>query len=451
MGPQDSGARHAVAHDAVARDLGSPNAGSGGVRPPRRRLERKRRLAKAIAAIALGLSVLVLAITVAGFVGGTWSDGAWAQQSETSNVRPPESAVGGPPEAVGGAVPGGSLGLRSDADLWRCVRGLECPEFDATVSIPDQKAAVLVQSEGEIWRAIRNGPLPIYGLYALGGVFGLLILFFLLRGRIRIEHGPAGTTIERFNGLERFGHWLLATSFIILAISGLNILYGRYVVEGMNTLVDPDGVQPDFGWQTFALISQAGKWAHNNVAWAFMLGLVLVFLMWVRHNIPNLIDLKWIAKGGGLFVKGVHPDSRKFNAGQKVIFWATILLGASISLSGIALLFPFETAMMGKTFEVLNSIGITEVAGFKLEANVTPMEEQQYQTIWHAIVSILMIAIIVAHIYIGSVGMEGAFDAMGSGQVDLNWAKEHHNLWIDEVRQAAAEDRPGRAAATPAE
>ncbi|MEL6978648.1 MAG: formate dehydrogenase subunit gamma [Pseudomonadota bacterium] len=394
------------------------------------RFERRRRIAKTLASIALSFSVLALVITSFGLFGG-----AAAQQ----NVRPPANAADqGPPDAVDGAVPGGSLGIRSDADLWRFVRSGETPEFDATVSIPDKNAAVLVQSEGDNWRALRNGPLKTYGLYALAGITVLLALFFLLRGRIRIEHGVAGVTIERFNGLERFGHWLLAVSFIVLAITGLNIMYGRYFL--------PDLI----GAEAFSTISIYGKWAHNNIAWAFMLGLVLVFFMWLRHNIPGWTDIKWMAKGGGLFVKGVHPDSYKFNAGQKLIFWSTILLGASVSASGIALLFPYETAMMGKTFAALNSAGITEVFGWRLDANVTPMEEQQYQTIWHGIVSLAMIAIIVAHIYIGSVGMEGAFAAMGSGQVDLNWAKEHHNLWVEE-EAAKTKDAPSGAAATPAE
>ena len=401
---------------------------------------RRRRLAKSLAVIALAFSLIALLTTSIGLFGAS---GAQAQ-----NVRPPENAADqngeqaegqGPEEAVGGAVPGGSLGVNSDADLWRFVRGQEVPDFDLTTTNLTPSGGFLVQSEGDTWRALRNGPLALYGLYGLGGMLGLLALFYLLRGRIRIEHGVAGTTIERFNGLERFGHWLLATSFIILALSGLNILYGRYFL--------PDLI----GAEAFAQLSIAGKWAHNNVAWAFMLGLVLVFFMWVAHNIPSRVDLQWIAKGGGLFSKGVHPDSRKFNAGQKIIFWATILLGASISMSGIALLFPFETAMMAKTFSFLNSIGITEIGGFQFDPNVTPMQEQQYQTIWHAIVSMAMIAVIIAHIYIGSVGMEGAFDAMGSGQVDLNWAKEHHNLWVEEV-QAAQKNAQGAApAATPAE
>ena len=392
---------------------------------------------KIVAVAALCFSLFALLMTTVGFFGS----GAQAQQSANQNVRPPETAAQGPEEAVGGAVPGGALGVNSDADLWRFVRGQEVPDFDLSTQDRGPSGEFLVQSEGDNWRALRNGPLPTYGLYGLGGMLGVLALFFLLRGRIRIEHGAAGTTIERFNGLERFGHWLLATSFIILALSGLNILYGRYFL--------PDLI----GAEAFGVVSQGGKWAHNNVAWAFMLGLALVFFMWVGHNIPNLIDLKWIGKGGGLFSKGVHPDSRKFNAGQKLIFWSTIILGVSISMSGVALLFPFETAMMAKTFGFLNSIGITEFAGFRVDPNVTPMQEQQYQTIWHSIVSLAMIVVIIAHIYIGSVGMEGAFDAMGSGQVDLNWAKEHHNLWVDEViaKESGARTSGAGSVATPAE
>ncbi|MEL6317450.1 MAG: cytochrome b/b6 domain-containing protein, partial [Pseudomonadota bacterium] len=183
------------------------------------------------------------------------------------------------------------------------------------------------------------------------------------------------------------------------------------------------------------------------VAAAFIVGLALVFVMWVLRNIPNWTDVKWMLKGGGLFVKGVHPDSYKFNAGQKLIFWSTILGGASLSLSGVALMFPGETAMMAKTFAVFN-----DVLGTTLPTELSVREEMQLQASWHAIVAFVMIAVIVAHIYIGSLGMEGAFAAMGSGQVDLNWAKEHHNLWVDEVQGAPyGSSTSDKGAATPAE
>ncbi|MEO1292221.1 MAG: formate dehydrogenase subunit gamma [Pseudomonadota bacterium] len=388
----------------------------------------RRRRRYAVAVTALCFSLAILGITVAGLFSGS----ATAQ-----NVRPPEDATvdpGAPGEAVpygpeGAAVPGNTSGIRSDADLWRFVRGQEVPNFDATVSIPNKQAAQLVQSGGEEWRLLRANEIPAYTGYAIGGMIALLVLFYVLRGRIRIDHGPAGTTIERFDALERFGHWLLAVSFIILALTGLNLLWGK------------DFLMPLIGKDAFATITQAGKWAHNNVAWAFMAALPLIFILWVGRNLPDRTDIAWIARGGGLFVKGVHPDSKKFNAGQKVIFWSVIILGVSVSLSGYALLFPFETAMMAKTFAILNMVG------FDLPTTLTPLQEMQYQTIWHGIVAVAMMVIVVAHIYIGSLGMEGAFDAMGSGQVDLNWAKEHHNLWVAEVQ----EETRRSAATTPAE
>jgi formate dehydrogenase subunit gamma len=173
------------------------------------------------------------------------------------------------------------------------------------------------------------------------------------------------------------------------------------------------------------------------------------------HNLPSKYDFIWLAKGGGLFVKGVHPPSKKFNAGQKVIFWSTILLGGSISASGLALLFPYELPMFAGTFAMLNDWGISEaVLGGPLATDLTLIEEQQYAQVWHTIVAFAMIAIILAHIYIGSVGMQGAFAAMGSGMVDRNWALEHHNLWVEEhdaEERARAAPRGRGSAATPAE
>lgn len=127
-----------------------------------------------------------------------------------------------------------------------------------------------------------------------------------------------------------------------------------------------------------------------------------------------------------MFKKGSHPPAKKFNAGQKILFWLIILGGASLSLSGISLLFPFQTAIFAKTFEVVN------IFGFNLPTDLTPVAEMQLATLWHSVVALALICVVVAHIYIGSLGMEGAFDAMGSGEVDRNWAKEHHSVWYAE-------------------
>jgi formate dehydrogenase subunit gamma len=169
------------------------------------------------------------------------------------------------------------------------------------------------------------------------------------------------------------------------------------------------------------------------VSWAFMLGLVMVFIMWIVHNLPDRTDINWILKGGGIFGKG-HPPAKKFNAGQKLIFWAVIILGTSISVSGISLLFPFELTMFEPTLALLNDMGVPQLLGLgTIDATLTPQEEMQYAQLWHAVISFVLMAVIIAHIYIGTLGMEGAFEAMGSGDVDLEWAREHHSIWADEV------------------
>jgi len=265
------------------------------------------------------------------------------------------------------------------------------------------------------WWKLREGPMITYGGGALLAIIGLLVVFYFVRGRIMIDGGPAGTTIERFKAVERFGHWLLAGSFIALGITGLLTLMGRSFLI------------PVIGHDAFATLATGSKWLHNNVAWAFMLGLVMTFVMWVAHNIPNKLDWQWIKAGGGIFTKG-HPSAKKFNAGQKIIFWTVMILGVSVSLSGLSLLFPFQMPMFADTFGVINS-----VLGTSFPTDLAPHEEMQYANIWHSIVAFVMMLAIIAHIYIGSVGMEGAFDAMGNGQVDLEWARQHHDLWVAEV------------------
>ncbi|WP_171129061.1 MULTISPECIES: formate dehydrogenase subunit gamma [unclassified Ruegeria] len=326
----------------------------------------------------------------------------------------------------------GPSGVASDSDVYRQLR---YGSADVTVSSNGPADSVLIQDGGMWWWAFRTGPLREYGTYILGGMLAIIILFFLLRGRIRIDGDKTGRTVTRFNSFERFGHWLFAGSFLILGITGLLTLYGR------------DFLIPLFGKEGFATIAQACKWLHNNLAWAFMLGLIIVTLNWIAHNIPNRTDLKWLAAGGGLFTKGSHPPARKFNAGQKIIFWSCILLGISISLSGLSLLFPFELPMFAKTFAIANSTGIPQMFGQNLPVQMSPQEEMQYAQVWHVMVAYVFIAIIIAHIYLGSVGMEGAFDAMGTGEVEEQWAREHHSLWLEEVQEKEA----GKAATSPAE
>ncbi|MGO4916338.1 formate dehydrogenase subunit gamma [Pseudogemmobacter sp. W21_MBD1_M6] len=322
----------------------------------------------------------------------------------------------------------------SDADVYR---GMRYNTLDVKASNNGPASDVFIQDGGMRWLTLRAGPVSTYGGYALLGMIGLLALFYVLRGRIMVDGGLAGITIERFKPVERFGHWLIAGSFILLGLTGLTTLFGRVALI------------PLVGHDAFSPVAIGAKWIHNNVSWAFMLGLVLVFVMWVAHNIPNRLDLIWLAKGGGLFSKHSHPSAKKFNAGQKIIFWSVIVLGASISVSGLSLLFPFEMPLFAATFAKLNALGLPGLVGLDaLPTALAPQEEMQLAQIWHVIVSFALMVIIIAHIYIGSVGMQGAYDAMGDGDVDLEWARQHHDLWVEEVqaKQSGAEK-----SATPAE
>ncbi|MFT6772740.1 MAG: formate dehydrogenase subunit gamma [Paracoccaceae bacterium] len=357
------------------------------------------------------------------------------QRGETIDDSFRRDATGDPTQAAPNIGQLGTLGGASDPEIWRAIR---YGTADVIASNDSPGATLLEQDAGMRWLDFRAGPLREYGAYALAGMLGLLALFYLLRGRIRIESGRSGILIERFKAVERFGHWLLAGSFVLLAITGLTQLFGRVAII------------PYLGKDSFATIAIAGKWVHNNVAWAFMVALVMVFVMWVAHNVPSRVDLIWLLKGGGLFSKDAHASARKFNAGQKIIFWVVILLGASVSVSGLSLLFPFQIPLFAETFALINKTGVPAMLGFApLPAEMAPHAEMALSQLWHSIIAFAMMAVILAHIYLGSVGMEGAYEAMGAGEVDLNWAREHHNLWVEEME---AEGRiPKSPAATPAE
>ena len=319
----------------------------------------------------------------------------------------------------------GTLGGASDPDLWRALR---YSSADVETQIRGPAATTLIQDRGIWWLEFREGALLKLTAYLLGGTLLALALFYLIRGRIRIDGEKTGRTLTRFKTFERFGHWLLASSFIVLGLTGLISLIGRKLLI------------PSFGHEAFSTVATASKWVHNNISWAFIVALVIIFVVWVVHNIPDRTDLNWLAKAGGL-LGGGHPPAKKFNAGQKLIFWSVVILGGSISVSGLSLLFPFELNIFGHTFSTLNSWGVPGWFGAAdLPYPLQPQEEMQYAQLWHAIVSLILTAIIFAHIYLGSVGMEGAFDAMGKGEVEEQWAREHHSIWADDVLNAKQTD-----------
>jgi formate dehydrogenase subunit gamma len=303
---------------------------------------------------------------------------------------------------VGGPVTGtptSPVAATATADELELQKALTGGRIAGRVTIPDDRSASLVQPAGRDWRAFHNVTLTWVGGIAVLGMLGIIVLFYMSKGRIPVEAGRAGRTIQRFNAIERGAHWMTAGSFVVLALTGLNLTFGRWVIL------------PLLGPETFATMTLWGKYAHNYLSFPFTLGVVLLFLMWVKDNIPNKLDVAWFKAGGGLVGHG-HPDAARFNGGQKMVFWITVIGGTLVAVSGYVLIFPFF---------------VTDIAGMQLAHIV------------HGVISVLMIAAMIGHIYIGSVGMEGAFDAMGSGQVDVNWAKQHHGLWVEDEMKKARE------------
>jgi formate dehydrogenase subunit gamma len=310
-------------------------------------------------------------------------------------LAPPPAAaqVGGP--VVG--TPTNPVSATATADELELQKALTGGRIAGRISIPDARADSLIQPAGREWRDFHNRTLAWVGGVAVLGMLGVIGLFYMSKGRIRIDAGRSGHTIQRFNLFERTAHWMTASTFIVLALSGLNLTFGRHLLL------------PLMGPEAFATLSLWGKYAHNYLSFPFTLGVVLLFLIWVKDNIPNGKDVAWFKAGGGLLGAG-HPPAARFNGGQKMVFWITVIGGTLVAVSGYVLMFPFWA---------------TDIAG------------QQLGHIVHGVISVLMIAAMLGHIYIGSLGMEGAFDAMGSGQVDVNWAKEHHSLWVqDEMKKA---------------
>jgi formate dehydrogenase subunit gamma len=310
------------------------------------------------------------------------------------------------------------------ADLWREIRQREATPPGAApgispgvTQVQGVDSAVLINKPGEDWRLFRMERLVPIGAWVLGGMLAVITVFYIMRGRVMIEGGRSGMVVERFSVAQRIVHWFIASLFVLLGVTGLVLLYGRFVLI---PLLGPEG---------FSATASACKEAHNLFGPLFPFAVLAVIVHYGRGNAFRLVDLKWFLHGGGLFSKHGHAGSEKYNGGQKVWFWMIVILGTVISISGLVL----DFAVFGQGRQVMALAHVS-----------------------HGVLAILMIAVAFGHIYIGSVGMEGALESMTTGEVDVNWAREHHDLWLAEmekagkVRPAGAELPGGEKATEPA-
>ena len=301
-------------------------------------------------------------------------------------------------------APNPTASVTSERELFR-----QFPRAEGRIDIPDTKASVLIQPAGRTWDYFHEVLLHWGGAIVILGMVGVLGAAYLIIGRLRITAGRSGRKIVRFKAFERFSHWLTAVSFVILGLTGLNITFGKILLL------------PVIGPDAFSSVSQAAKYVHNFTSFSFVAGLILIIVIFFKDNIPEKVDLEWLKQGGG-FIKNKHAPAGRFNPGEKAVYWLSLAAGVFVSVSGFVLLFPFFG---------------TDIADMQIAQAV------------HAVVAVLFVALILGHIYIGTLGMEGAFEAMGTGEVDLNWAKEHHDVWL--ARKLASEDRQGEASTTAAE
>lgn len=295
----------------------------------------------------------------------------------------------------------------NNAPMWRGV-GAGAEGYSSLPKADAPEAGVLIQpfvqypgsrltTAGEAWRQVRNNWIIPYGGSLLLIVLGAVALFYWRKGMIMLHGKPTGVEIERFTPFERSAHWTNAIAFVVLAVSGIFMAFGKFFI------------QPIIGDTLFGFITYLLKNAHNFAGPLFAVSLTVVFFTFLKDNWPSKEDWAWIIKAGGLFGSEEVP-SHRFNAGEKVVFWAGVFgLGLIVVASGLVLdkVIPFlgyERGMM------------------------------QVAHMVHAVATLLMMAMFIGHIYMGTVGMEGAFKAMKTGYVDETWAKEHHELWHDDIK-----------------
>ena len=295
----------------------------------------------------------------------------------------------------------------NNAPMWRAVgqgaEGVsslpkrEAPEAGLLIQPFVQYPGSRLTNAGEAWRQVRNQWILPYGGALLAIAVLAIGLFYWRKGAIAVHSADTGRVIERFTHFERAAHWSNAIAFCALAISGIFMAFGKFfLLPIMGTAL--------FGWLTYAL-----KNLHNFAGPLFAVSLVIVFLTFLRDNWPSKEDMTWLLKGGGLF-SGEHVPSHRFNAGEKIVFWGGVFfLGLIVVASGL----------------VLNKLvpGLEYVRSTMQIANMV-----------HGIATVLMMAMFLGHIYLGTIGMTGAYKAMKTGYVDEAWAREHHELWYDDVK-----------------
>ena len=274
------------------------------------------------------------------------------------------------------------------SNMWRAIR-----DGNAGYSaVRGAESGVLIQ-DGNNWRQLRNGIVANYGGWFLFLVLIAIMLFFAMRGSVALDNGRSGVKVKRWNGFERFLHWGTAILFMILAVTGLSLLFGRAVLI------------PLMGGKGFAIWADIAMGLHNRLGPVFSVGVLLMIVLWMRHNIPNATDIKWFFSGGGIIGRA-HPDAGFANGGEKVWFWLICTVGVAVVISGFVLDFP-------------NWWG-------------TSRADMQLASLIHGACSVVWIAVWFGHAYIGTIGSEGSLEAMTTGYVDENWARQHHNLWLDE-------------------
>ncbi len=281
-------------------------------------------------------------------------------------------------------------------NFWRVVR----EGVPAYTSTPAQGHTVLIVNGGENWREIRNGFIMRFSQWVPLIVLAAIALLYLIVGGDKLERPRSGVKVERWTFGERFLHWYTAVMFIIMGVSGLSLLLGRVALI------------PIFGHAVMSGWLGAAKVIHNYCGPLLLVGIFLEFVIWARHNIPKKLDLEWLKRLGGQLGTGPRPHTEKINAGEKAWFWAMVLFGIGVGVTGVLLDFP----IWGQTRFTM-----------------------QISHVIHAVVAVLFVSLSFGHIYMGTLGVEGVFESMWTGYVDAVWAQQNHDLWYEEmVRQEGA-------------
>ena len=198
--------------------------------------------------------------------------------------------------------------------------------------------------------------------------------------------------IERNSRADRTNHWLVAITFILLALSGLALFH-----PALFFLTDLFGGGP---WTRIL---------HPFIGVVMFASFAALSLRFWRHNVLDRNDWQWLAQWRDVMNNREDrlPEVGRYNGGQKVLFWVMVACLVLLLLTGIVIWRPYF-------------------------APAFPITVIRAALLLHAVSAFVLILGIIVHVY-AAIWVKGTMRAMTRGTVTADWARKHHPGWYRHI------------------